>query len=1014
MQVKTAGTCISLAKFCRKFTLDEKIFVVPSYRIGHQIGERLAIDDSAWINLRFVTPASFALEVAGLEISSSGLHVISSTAAFFLVERIFTQLDQDNQLAYFTRLKTSPGILHAVVQALGNLRKAGHDAGTLQPDYFENKDKGRDIRLILKQYELELAKKNIIDAAGLFILAQKIAAKKKDKKNFKLLILSDLVLSEVERAFIITLAGGRLLPVLRSVVFGLPHPTRFLNVECCDEGKSAKALDSDAARLPWLFAPPKKKPESVPDGSVEIFKALGPGNECREVIRRILQNQIPLDSVEIIQPPGEDYSAIFYLLCDSLNLPASFAGGIPLRFSRPGKYFAGLLDWLENDYPVTILSSLLESGVIDLPSPTKAGLYLKQAGIGWGRERYSRCLAEMTAVCKDPAEVEVMSGLNNFVLDLLECIPAEGQDGKVDLSSLCAGLAVCLDKYAQKCNDQDLEAGALLKQIMLEATGSAASRHSQKDALERLRDLTKRLSTGASGPLPGSLYFSDYNSGGYIGRRVNYIMGLEQNVFPGTGIQDPILLDEEREKISPSLPTVTVLLQERLFVMARMISALRGNITFSYPSYNILDNKSCFPSSLILQAFRLLEGNSGLDYSALQNEIGDSYGFSPERIDKVLDGTDWWLTRLIIGEKLENGLTSIGRFFPELMQGYKALSCRLQEPLTEYDGSVGADIRSLDPIMNQDLIMSATRLETLAECPFKYLLQYILEVRPPEDVEYDPAHWLNARQRGLLLHDIFYRFMQSRNDQSGKISFKRHSAPLRVLGDKVISEFRDKIPPPSPGIFEQERIEIFQALGIFLKVESQREELVEPALFEVFFGLEKQEGKGVAEAVEIKLGQGGSFLLRGQIDRIDRLGDNRFRVLDYKTGSYKKYEDLKYFGRGKITQHALYGIAAEQILVHMGMGEDPKVVESGYFFPTQRGDGYEILIKELDRSRLSMLLLELIEIIKRGEFIHSYDARCDYCDFFPVCGKKAQEKAKMWRDSSLSVFEIIKNLREYS
>ena len=53
-----------LADFCREHRLDEKIFIVPSFSIGHQIGEALAGAGEGWVNLRFVTLPSLALEAA--------------------------------------------------------------------------------------------------------------------------------------------------------------------------------------------------------------------------------------------------------------------------------------------------------------------------------------------------------------------------------------------------------------------------------------------------------------------------------------------------------------------------------------------------------------------------------------------------------------------------------------------------------------------------------------------------------------------------------------------------------------------------------------------------------------------------------------------------------------------------------------------------------------------------------------------------------------------------------------
>ncbi len=49
-----------LSKVIRENPLKEKVFFVPSYSIGHQIGEFLSKSGTSWINLRATTTVGYA------------------------------------------------------------------------------------------------------------------------------------------------------------------------------------------------------------------------------------------------------------------------------------------------------------------------------------------------------------------------------------------------------------------------------------------------------------------------------------------------------------------------------------------------------------------------------------------------------------------------------------------------------------------------------------------------------------------------------------------------------------------------------------------------------------------------------------------------------------------------------------------------------------------------------------------------------------------------------------------
>jgi ATP-dependent helicase/nuclease subunit B len=356
--------------------------------------------------------------------------------------------------------------------------------------------------------------------------------------------------------------------------------------------------------------------------------------------------------------------------------------------------------------------------------------------------------------------------------------------------------------------------------------------------------------------------------------------------------------------------------------------------------------------------------------------------------------------------------------FSGLSRGIFAAEKRDKPIVSEYEGKIKVSPEEVCPLFNQDIVMSASRLELLSRCPFGYFLRYVLDVQKPDELELDASKWLNAMQRGSLLHEIFALFMRELGKWGETVDPKKHEALIHKIGADVVARYKEEIPPPSEGIFERERKAIEQELNVFIGAEGKRAERVEPLLFEISFGRKKrsEESEGMDEPISLICDPEDqrAFFLAGRIDRIDRISGNHYRVIDYKTGSYSQFEDLKCFGEGRVLQHALYSVAAEEILKKMKIDPAPRVVEGGYSFPTRRGEGKEIIIKEVDRGELGRLLSELMKALKEGRFVVNPEAACDYCDYAPVCGgEAAKERAKQKKNGNPEVFGFFNNLKKY-
>ena len=89
------------------------------------------------------------------------------------------------------------------------------------------------------------------------------------------------------------------------------------------------------------------------------------------------------------------------------------------------------------------------------------------------------------------------------------------------------------------------------------------------------------------------------------------------------------------------------------------------------------------------------------------------------------------------------------------------------------------------------------------------------------------------------------------------------------------------------------------------------------------------------------------------------------------------------------------------------------MTESGYFFPTRRGEGREIMVGTFDRGKLRELLSDLLALIAGGYFVTTTEDECDFCDFAPVCGGTfGATKEKL--PSKPEVAEALGRLKRYA
>lgn len=809
-----------------------------------------------------------------------------------------------------------------------------------------------------------------------------------------------------------------------SHAYGLSLPqgvfNGFMKKDSQDRGKEDENL------LSWLYDM-NRLPKNRHLPEVEMFRAYGESSEVKEVIRKIKEESLSFDQTMVFFIAREPYTQLFYQVSRQYGLPVTFGEGISIGNTGPGRFFGSIMNWLENNFNVSLFCRMLLSPDFELkgkkiPSKNEIAGILRASRIGWGKERYLPWLDHevgryqarlLGGRAKRSYKLEKIEWIRDYIKDFLGQIPEPMEDSRIDIKSFMQGIVNIIKAHASVSGEADVEAKLLLLEelaVIAEVPGEPVT---IDEAVSIARETVEGVRVQSSLPRPGFLHLGCFRKGLWLSRENNFIMGLDASRFPGQSVEDPLLLDVERDKLG-GLVLNKYNTAEKLYSMVQLLASLWGRVTLSYASFDTVENREMFPSPILLQIHRLISGDKIRDYSGLIEELGPVKGFVPESRAGSLEEGEWWLNRFLRGEALKNSLGTVMEVYPFLKRGCQAQIYRKGEQFTPYDGKMA----SRENLWKDRLVFSASQLEKLAQCPYAYFLRYQLGISPPEEVLYDPGMWLNPAIRGILLHRVYEDYYREIVKRGESPSYQHHRQLLLETVERLIEEQRSHLPPPNEVVFDYENREIRESSLIFLKSEEEYSRQLTPSYFELTFGITYQtdEQLGQIQPVKIQLPGGRQFYLRGKIDRVDRGADGSYQVLDYKTGGTSLYKPGEPHRGGRQLQHTLYSLALEEILRLKNIEQNPRVTEGGYAFPTFKGEGQRIMRDQGDRREFFEIMEILLEIYSRGAFVMSDDEKdCAYCDYPDVCrrrfyGEELKNKISSSQNKELAYF---RRLREY-
>ena len=811
--------------------------------------------------------------------------------------------------------------------------------------------------------------------------------------------------------------------------------------------------DAPARKLVDQLSPTLGTPQTdshhVQSTRTHLMISPDPHQEIRWVIREIIRRArqgTPFSRMAVLYRKP-DYGKIIAEEMELAGVPVAGPDQTTLAETAVGRTLIGLIDLADSDLQRGLFTSWLTGCPVRSPSrstrfnPSRWDRLSKEAGIVRGiaqwRDRLDKYAARHEESISDSAMTEEMSEgrlkaigaqaesareLLAFVNRLHDDLqpPSEGASW-ADFSAWARQL---VDDYVSRGKgtpEIELDALETIQDILSELT--AVSAVAQNPTFQTFReDLYEALQApaGRLGEIGKGVFVASFRVASAMRFDAVYLVGMVEGAVPPAAWDDPLVPESARQRAGGSSAGFEMQQDARARERRDYLSAL-GSAPDRTLSVSLADpsaGREQHPSRWILEQANDL---NGLRVTASElKRMGDRDWLSiiPSAESALLDGEatnasdvlDYDLRHLLrwerAGQRVSRhpfaGDTPLGRTL-ELGR------VRNSRNFTEWEGNTSSVVREsryTDYTLNR--VLSPTRLERWAVCPFSYFLGNVLRIGSieiPEDV-----FSISPLERGSLIHDILDTFMRGVAESGtmpkpDEVWSLNHRALLTRVAHEHFAKAESDGVTGRPVMWELERELILADLDTFLERDAalRARFRVKPREFEVKFGMS---GGPWQEAVW-SLNDGDQVRFRGIIDRVDVSDDGSSAlVIDYKTGSSRPYNGLENdpTDRGRRLQLGVYALAAQ------GGLENVENVRSAYWFVTTRG-GFALAPKEPAptdevRARLGEVVSKIVSGIRSGVFpanpgerddYHSSFENCRFCEFNSLCPSR---RDRMWNRKS--------------
>jgi ATP-dependent helicase/nuclease subunit B len=745
------------------------------------------------------------------------------------------------------------------------------------------------------------------------------------------------------------------------------------------------------------------------DDSVQVLSAAGESLEAVEIARLIQQaaaEGVRYHEMAVLLRSSAAYGVPLASAFDRAGIDAFFVEGTP-RLDPAARGLSLLLDLVGADLDRGRVMEFLTTARVRWASvlgpeadvsPSRFDRLSARAGIVSGlaswRTRLAKAREDREVLeYEDDRDLRLYDGLLRLIDRLAQDLATIPESGSW-AAFLDATLAL-LEGWIERpeLTRQRLE-------TVLRPLAQHAPPPRRDEFLARVRELlvTQRYQEGALGE--GRVFVGSIAAARGLRFRRVFVPGLVERAFPALLRPDPLLLDEERDALSPGLRTTRDAQEAERLLFLGAVSAAEERLVLSYPRFDTSSGRERVPSSFLLHALEAALGRRiGADDLARLAEPGaTALGRPhPEEPGLALDGVERDLALV------SSGRAGVARHLalPDsfLVRSLAQERASWDPALTAWDGIVNA-AESSEALVSLRLAgqrSSASAAQGFADCPYRHFLQRGLGLRAWEEPE--RTYQIEGKDFGTLYHAVAHRLFAELSEQK---RLPLREAELEGLFDRIATLVDEEL-----DLFAREGGIVNAALlgPVRVRLRSDLEDMLRDEV-------ESDDGQGfVPQAfeqefadLEVSLADG-AVTFRGKMDRLDVSSEvRRVRVIDYKTG--KLWEKDAQFRGGRELQLALYNRAARV------MFPDHEVAEAVYYYSTATGDYQRkacAATPQVDQT-LTAVLTTLDGLAVAGVFPPVADS-CRFCDFQTVCGPFREARAaRKAGDPRLATFRRLREI----